>query len=89
MTFGDETLTWIGDQGATTGQYGRDGIELSNDAEPQMHDVDHDGCQDPVMSRSAEEVRVDAPLVYRNNGSGQFEPMPPEPFAWSDRYSGL
>ena len=41
------------------------------------------------MSRSQEEVGPDAPLVYRNNGSGQFEAMPAEPFAGSDRYFGL
>ena len=33
---------------------------------------------------------TDAPLVYRNNGSGQFEAMPPEPFGGSDdSYVGL
>lgn len=80
-SFGDETDTWIGDQSATTPQRGADGEPLSNAAEPQMHDVDGDGCMDLVMSRSLLPVRTDSPLVYRNNGSGQLEAMSPEPFA--------
>ena len=44
---------------------------------------------DLVMSRSLNDVRTESPLVYRNNGSGQFRAMPPEPFAGSDRYFGL
>ena len=89
LSFGDETPTWMGDQSATVPQRNSDGVELTNYAEPRMHDVDRDGCLDLVMSSSQEEVGRDAPLVYRNNGSGQFEAMPPEPFAGSDRYFGL
>ena len=89
MSFGDETVTWMGDQSATTPELDQDGEHLSNDAEPKMYDVDRDGCADLVMSRSLQEVRPEAPLVYRNNGSGQFEAMPPEPFAGSDRYFGV
>ena len=54
-----------------------------------MYDVDRDGCADPVMSRSQGEVGTDAPLVNRNNGGGQFEAMPSERFAGSDRYFRL
>ena len=89
LSFGDETSTWMGDQSATTPELDPDGEHLSNDAEPRMYDVDRDGCADLVMSGSLEEVAPHAPLVYRNNGSGQFEPMPPEPFAGSDRYFGV
>ena len=89
MSFVDETPTRMGDQSATVPQRNADGNELTNFAEPRMHDVDRDGCPDLVMSRSQEEVGTDAPLVYRNNGSGQFEAMPPEPFAGSDRYFAL
>ena len=89
MSFVDETPTWMGVQSATVPQRSADGVELTNYAEPKMHDVDRDGCADLVMSGSQEEVGTDAPLVYRNNGSGQFEAMPPEPFAGSDRYFGL
>ena len=89
MSFADETPTWMGEQSATVPQRNADGVELTNYAEPKIHDVDRDGCADLVMSRSQEEVGTDAPLVYRNNGSGQFEAMPPEPFAGSDRYFAL
>ena len=41
------------------------------------------------MSRSQAEVGTDAPLVNHNNGSGQFEAMPPLRFAGSDRRFGL
>ena len=84
MSFGDETSTWMGDQSAAAPQRNADGEELANYAAPKMHDVDRDGCADLVMSGSLEEVGTDAPLVYRNNGSGQFEAMPPEPFGGSD-----
>ena len=89
MSFVDETPTWMGDQSATVPQRNAEGDELTDYAEPTMHDVDRDGCLDLVMSGSQEEVGTDAPLVYRNNGSGRFEAMPPEPFAGSDRYYGL
>ena len=84
MSFGDETSTWMGDQSAAAPQRNADGEELANYAAPKMHDVDRDGCADLVMSGSLEEVGTDAPLVYRNNGSGQFVAMPPEPFGGSD-----
>ena len=54
-----------------------------------MCHVDPDGCVDLVMSRSQGEVGTDAPLVNHNNGSGQFEAMPPERFDGSDRHFGL
>ena len=88
-SFGDETPTWMGDQSATTPERNANGDELSNVGEPKMHDVDRDGCADLVMSRTLDEVRTESPLVYRNNGSGQFQAIPPEPFAGSDRYFGL
>ena len=57
-SFGDETLTWMGDQSATTPQRDTDGNPLHNRAAPKMHDVDRDGCVDLVMSRSNGPVRT-------------------------------
>ena len=87
-SFGDETLTWMGDQSATTPERDTDGDPLYNRAAPEMHDVDRDGCLDLVMSRSSGPVRTESPLVYRNDGSGRFQAMSPVPFAGSDRYFG-
>ena len=90
LWFGDETTTWMGNQSATTPEQDPYGDLLINSAEPRMHDVDRDGCADLVMWNSYQEVSTEAPLVYRNNGSGQFEPMPPEPFtAPAGGYFGL
>ena len=88
MSFVDETPTRMGDQSATTPERNANGDPLNNAAEPSMHDVDRDGCADLVMSRLGYPVRTESPLVYRNNGSGQFQAMPPEPFAGSDHYFG-
>ena len=81
-SFSDESTTRMGDQSATTPETAQ-GFAL-----PQMHDVDRDGCPDLVMANSKSAVRVDAPLVYLNNGRGQFSAMPPAPFAGGDRYFG-
>ena len=88
MSFVDETPTRMGDQSATTPERNANGDPLNNDAELSMHDVDRDGCADLVMSRLGYPVRTESPLVYRNNGSGQFQAMSPEPFAGSDHYFG-
>ena len=88
MSFGDETITWMGDQSATTPERDSEGDELYNDAAPRMHDIDRDGCADLVMSRSHDNVRTESPLVYRNDGSGRFRAMSPVPFVGSDRYFG-
>ena len=88
MSFVDETSTRMGDQRATTPERNADGDPLHNAADPRMHDVDRDGCADLVMSRMHGRVRTESPLVYRNNGSGRFQAMPPEPFAGSDRHFG-
>ena len=45
-----------------------------------MHDVDLDGCQDLVVTAPVDRIRPRSPLVYRNNGSGQFSPVPPRRF---------
>ena len=87
-SFDDETPTWMGDQSATTPERDTDGNRLHNRADPEMHDVDRDGCADVVMSRSAGPVRTESPLVYRNDGSGRFRAMSPVPFAGSDRHFG-
>ena len=86
-SFDDETLTWMGDQSATTPERGVDGEPLSNVAQPYLHDIDLDGCVDLVMGRSLP-VRVESPLVYRNNGGGRFQAMSPVPFAGSSRSFG-
>ena len=88
MSFVDETPTRMGDQSATTPERNVDGAPLHNAADPTMHDVDRDGCADLVMSRSGGRVRTESPLVYRNNGSGRFQAMSPEPFTGSDRHFG-
>ncbi len=87
-SFADETAARMGDQSATTPERRADDGENLNLAEAEMHDVDRDGCADLVMSRGRSPVAVEAPLVYRNDGSGRFRAMPPEPFAGSDRDFG-
>ena len=77
----------MGDQTATTPERGADGEPLNNVALPHLHDVDRDGCVDLVMARSLA-VRVESPLVYRNDGSGRFQAMSPVPFAGSSRSFG-
>ena len=82
-SFTDETATWIGDQSATAAELSENGDHLYNDAAPTMNDVDGDGCLDLVMSGGFE-LRMESletPIIYRNNGSGQFQAMSPEPFA--------
>ena len=88
MSFGDETSTWMGSQLATRPEHNEEGYPMHNDGQPRMHDVDRDGCADLVISRSRAKVRSESPLVYLNNGSGQFEALSPEPFAGSDRHFG-
>ena len=86
-SFSDETPAWMGEQTATTPERGVDGEPLNNVALPHLHDVDRDGCVDLVMARSLA-VRVESPLVYRNDGSGRFQAMSPVPFAGSSRSFG-
>ena len=81
-SFSDESTTRMGDQSATTPE------TAQGFAVPQMHDVDRDGCLDLVMADSKSAVRVDAPLVYRNNGRGQFSAMLSAPFTGGDHYFG-
>ena len=81
-SFSDESTTRMGDQDATTPE------TAQGFAVPQMHDVDRDGCPDLVMANSKSAVRVDAPLVYLDNGRGQFSAMPPGPFTGGDRHFG-
>ena len=82
--FRDETPVWMGDQSAETAEIRPDGDLMHNDAKPELHDVDRDGCADLVMSQSAGPARRESPLVYRNDGNGRFQAMSPEPFAGSD-----
>ena len=83
-SFADETPDRMGDQSATTPERRADSGENQNVAEAEMHDVDRDGCADLVMSRGRAPVAAQAPLVYRNDGTGRFRAMPPEPFAGPD-----
>ena len=77
-SFVDETSTWIpGDQSVTA-------IEGYNLGGLAMHDVDLDGCPDLVVTAPRDEIRPESPLVYRNNGSGQFSPLPREHFVSGD-----
>ena len=86
--FVDETSTRLGNQAATTPERRADGTRLGNAAAPMMRAVDRDGCLDIIMARSLGYIREESPLVYRNNGSGQFQAMAPEIFAGTDRYLG-
>ena len=88
LTFSDETRTWIGNQGYSRPQRRPDGSLLHGDAMPVMRDINRDGCLDLVMTRNGGPVRRQTPLVYRNNGSGQFRRMAPVPFVGSDRHLG-
>ena len=87
-SFGDETRTWIGPQNRERRQRW-EGEALANMARPTFHDVDRDGCEDLVMSGTEQEVGPEAPLVYRNNGRGQFRRLPPRRFTGGQRYFGL
>ncbi len=90
MSFADETSTRMGDQSATTPERNQDGGRLNNVARaPVMQDIDRDGCADLVMSQSNAAVRIESPLVYRNDGSGRFRAMSPVPFVGSSRYFGV
>ena len=81
-SFVDETSTWIrSDQSVTA-------IEGYNLGGLAMHDVDLDGCLDLVVTAPRDEVRPESPLVYRNNGSGQFSPLSPEHFVSGDESFG-
>ena len=84
--FGDESPARMGDQSATTPERDADGNPLHNAGVPSMHDVNRDGCADLVVSRAS--VRIESPLVYRNDGSGRFRAMSPITFTGSDRYFG-
>ena len=72
-SFVDETPTWIRRQRGTA-------IPGQNYGGLAMHDVDLDGCQDLVVTAPVDRIRPQSPLVYRNNGSGQFSPVPPRRF---------
>ena len=87
--FGDETDTWVKGQEATTLERSPNGEPLHNgSARFAKHDVDRDGCIDLVMVRQGTRVSRHAPIVYLNNGSNQFRPMPPEPLLRADMYFG-
>ena len=88
LTFSDETRTWIGKQGYSRPQRMPDGSLLHGSAIPVMRDVNRDGCLDLVMTRNWAPASPQTPLVYRNNGSGQFRRMAPAPFVGSDRDLG-
>ncbi len=72
-SFTDETPTWIRRQRGTA-------IPGQNYGGLVMHDVDLDGCQDLVVTAPVDRIRPQSPLVYRNNGSGQFSPVTPTAF---------
>ena len=82
--FGDETDTWVKGQEATTPQRYPNGEALYNGGALVMRDLDRDGCADLLMSDTWGPIREQAPIAYRNNGRGQFLPLPPERF-WRDR----
>ncbi len=72
-SFVDETRTRVRRQRRTA-------IPSINLGGLAMHDVDLDGCQDLVVTAPWDRIRPQSPLAYRNNGSGQFSPMPARRF---------
>ena len=82
-SFVDETSTWmLGDQSVTAIT---EGVNLGG---LTMRDVDLDGCPDLVVTAPWDDIRPESPLVYRNNGSGQFSALPPERFVSGDEVFG-
>ena len=45
-----------------------------------MRDLNRDGCPELVLGISWGPITKQSPIAYRNNGRGQFRPLPPEPF---------
>ena len=88
QSFGDETSTWVKGQELTEGESYPNGESLYNAGVPVMRDLDRDGCADLVMADAVVAIRKQSPIAYRNNGSGQFRPMAPEPFVGDDEYFG-
>ena len=85
-TFGDETNTWIKGQGPTRPQRYPNGDPLHNGGTGMaMRDLNGDGCADLLMVGTWGPIRKQGPLAYRNNGRGQFRPLPPERFWRHDR----
>ena len=79
----------MGDQSLATPERYPNGDPLHNAASPTMLDIDRDGCEDIVMAKANTLIRSESPLLYLNNGSGQFRPVDPgEMFTGMD-WSGI
>ncbi|MCY4662681.1 MAG: VCBS repeat-containing protein [Acidobacteria bacterium] len=84
LTFSDETRTRIV-QGPTRAQRFPNGEALYNAGGLVMRDLNRDGCLDLVLAATWGPIRRQSPIAYRNNGRGQFRPLPHKQF---QRYPG-
>ena len=88
-SFVDETPTWLGDQSLAEQVYYPNGDLLYNEADPRMVDIDRDGCEDIVMANANTLIRPESPILYLNNGSGQFLPVDPDEMFTGMDWSGI
>ena len=72
-------------QGPTRAQRFPNGEALYNAGGLVMRDLNRDGCLDLVLADTWGPIRRQSPIAYRNNGRGQFRPLPHEQFR---RYPG-
>jgi hypothetical protein len=87
--FVDETLVRMGDQSATTGRQSVVGGPLANQVDKVfITDVDNDGSADLVLNSQWAKLRNESPLVYLNNGRGQFVAMDANVLTDGDLYFG-
>ena len=80
--FADETAVRMGNQSATATE------SFSNSPqEMQLYDIDEDGDADLITADTAH-ISATSPLVYLNDGSGNFSVLDPELFTGGDEYYG-
>ncbi len=79
-SFSDETRTRMR-QGPTRGTRFPNGHLLVNGGRDlAMKDLNRDGCPELALGVSTGPIKRQSPIAYRDNGRGQFRPLPPEPF---------
>ena len=86
--FVDDTLVRMGDQSATTTPTSVDGRLAGEVNNLYVTDVDNDGSPDLVLNSRWTNIRRESPLVYLNNGRGQFTAMDANIFTNGDLYFG-
>ncbi len=81
LSFGDQTSTRVKGQSPARRQRFPNGDGLYNTVgDLVMSDLNRDGCADLLMSETIVPIKRQSPVAYRNNGRGQFRPLPPERF---------